>query len=119
MRNPGISPWSTLLACAYPLIEVLFSVYRRKRRNHNPGHPDRLHLHSLIKSRVTRKRFPDWSANMRNAAVSPYLWVLAAVPALLAPLLRNHTSWLMLAFIGFFALYYSCYRALVRFAIKS
>ncbi|WP_157694167.1 MraY family glycosyltransferase [Hydrogenophaga crassostreae] len=118
MRNPHISPWSSLLACAYPIVEVLFSVYRRRRRNHHPGHPDRLHLHSLIKSRITRKRMSTSSLTMRNAAVSPYLWCLAAVPALLAPLLRSHTAWLMLAFVGFFALYYSCYVALVRFAIK-
>ena len=118
MRNPHISPWSSLLACAYPIVEVLFSVYRRRRRNHHPGHPDRLHLHSLIKSRITRKRMASSSLTMKNAAVSPYLWCLAAVPALLAPMLRSHTSWLMLAFVGFFALYYSCYVALVRFAIK-
>jgi UDP-N-acetylmuramyl pentapeptide phosphotransferase/UDP-N-acetylglucosamine-1-phosphate transferase len=118
MRNPHISPWSSLLACAYPIVEVLFSVYRRRRRNHHAGHPDRLHLHSLIKSRITRKRMPNSSLTMKNAAVSPYLWCLAAVPALLAPVLRNHTSWLMLAFVGFFALYYSCYVALVRFAIR-
>lgn len=118
MRNPHISPWSSLLACAYPITEVLFSVYRRRRRNHHPGHPDRLHLHSLIKSRITRKRMASSSLTMRNAAVSPYLWCLAAVPAFLAPLLRGHTSWLMLAFVGFFALYYSCYVALIRFAIQ-
>ena len=58
------------------------------------------------------------SMTMRNAAVSPYLWSLAGVPALLAPMLRGHTAWLMLAFFGFFALYYSCYVGLVRFAIK-
>ncbi|WP_205758243.1 MraY family glycosyltransferase, partial [Macromonas bipunctata] len=32
MRNPGISPWASLLACAYPILEVLFSILRRHRR---------------------------------------------------------------------------------------
>lgn len=118
MRNPEISPWSSLLACAYPIVEVLFSVYRRRRRNLHPGHPDRLHLHSLIKSRLVRKRWGYWPDSIRNSAVSPYLWGLATIPALLAPILRNHTAWLMLAFVGFFALYYFCYRTLVRFAIQ-
>lgn len=118
MRNPGISPWSSLLACAYPIVEVLFSVYRRRRRNLHTGHPDRLHLHSLLKSRFIRKRLGHWSPTMRNSAVSPFLWCLAAMPAALAPLLRNHTAWLMVSFIGFFAAYYFCYVVLVRFAIK-
>lgn len=118
MRNPEISPWSSLLACAYPIVEVLFSVYRRRRRQLHPGHPDRLHLHSLLKSRIIRKRLGHWSATMRNSAVSPYLWVLAAVPAFLAPWLRNETHWLIAAFIGFFVLYYFCYFSLVRFAVR-
>ena len=119
MRNENISPWSSLLACAYPIVEVLFSMYRRMRRNHSAGHPDRLHLHSLIKSRITRKRKPKLSTVMSNAAVSPYLWALAVVPAVLAPMLRAHTGWLMIAFAGFFALYYGCYVRLVRFALKN
>ena len=47
-RNPSITPFAGLLVCIYPFTEVLFSVYRRKIRSHNPTGPDLQHLHSLI-----------------------------------------------------------------------
>jgi len=47
-RNPSITPFAGLLVCIYPITEVLFSVYRRKIRSHNPTGPDLQHLHSLI-----------------------------------------------------------------------
>ena len=47
-RNPSITPFAGLLICIYPFTEVLFSVYRRKIRAHNPTGPDLQHLHSLI-----------------------------------------------------------------------
>jgi UDP-N-acetylmuramyl pentapeptide phosphotransferase/UDP-N-acetylglucosamine-1-phosphate transferase len=118
MRNPHISPWSGLLACAYPIVEVLFSVYRRRRRNLHPGHPDRLHLHSLIKSRVIRKRFGHWPPYLRNAAVSPLLWLMAALPATLAPILRQDTGQLMLGLAVFVVIYVYCYSSLTAFSRK-
>ncbi len=33
MRHPGVSPWLVLLACAYPVTEVLYSVWRRRAQN--------------------------------------------------------------------------------------
>lgn len=115
MRNPGISPWASLLACAYPVLEVLFSMLRRYSRNLNPGHPDRLHMHSLIKTRVVRKRMAFLSPLMRNSAVSPLVWLLATVPALLAVALRERPAWLMLAFLACCVGYAICYRRLVKF----
>ena len=38
MRNPQVSPWAPLLACAYPVLEVAFSFYRKSRRvGSSPG----------------------------------------------------------------------------------
>ena len=46
MRHPEINAWATLLVCAYPVLEVAFSVRRRrKREGHHPGQPDKAHLH--------------------------------------------------------------------------
>ena len=115
MRNPGVSPWVSLLACAYPVLEVLFSMLRRYRRNMHPGHPDRLHIHSLIKTRIIRKYLACLSPVMRNSAVSPLVWLLAAVPASLAVLLREQTPALILCFLASAIGYVVCYRRLVLF----
>lgn len=121
MRNPEVSPWSSLLICAYPIVEVLVSILRRRTRRQrtSPGAPDRLHLHSLVKSRITKKHLYDWAPYVRNSAVSPPLWLLAAVPAAAAPWLRNNAWALGLTLGLFLLLYLYCYRALIRFAIPS
>lgn len=115
-RNPGISPWAGLMACAYPVLEVLFSIYRRAVRRHHPGHPDRLHLHSLVKCRITRKRFPGLPLVLKNSAVSPIVWAWASVPAACAVVFRDSSSVLVALFIVFGALYAWVYKRLVTFS---
>jgi len=73
VRNPDVNAWQVLAICAYPVIEVLFSIYRRKViQGVSPGAPDALHLHTLVYRRLVFKhvakdpRHP-WK---RNAAVT-------------------------------------------------
>jgi UDP-N-acetylmuramyl pentapeptide phosphotransferase/UDP-N-acetylglucosamine-1-phosphate transferase len=82
VRNQAVNAWQVLAVCAYPVIEVLFSIYRRKViQNVSPGAPDALHLHTLVFRRLVFKhvdndsRYP-WK---RNAAVA---CVIAPVVAL-------------------------------------
>ena len=72
VRDAAVNAWQVLAVCAYPVIEVLFSIYRRKFiQNVSPGAPDALHLHTLVFRRIVFKhvskdaRYP-WK---RNAAV--------------------------------------------------
>ena len=37
MRNPEVSVWAPLLVCAYPVIEVMYSVVRRYIQRQSPG----------------------------------------------------------------------------------
>jgi UDP-N-acetylmuramyl pentapeptide phosphotransferase/UDP-N-acetylglucosamine-1-phosphate transferase len=114
-RNPEISAWAGLLACGYPILEVLFTIWRRTRRNLHPGHPDRLHMHSLVHSRLIRKWFPALPPVLKNAAVSPVVWCMAAVPAALACVARHNQLALMAGF-GVCGLTYAVvYARLVRF----
>jgi UDP-N-acetylmuramyl pentapeptide phosphotransferase/UDP-N-acetylglucosamine-1-phosphate transferase len=76
-RHPSISPWQVLAIFAYPLIEVLYSMFRKKvLRRMSPTEPDRLHLHMLIFRRCICRWLPHdperpW---LRNAAVT---WLIA------------------------------------------
>lgn len=79
-RNPGVSPWASVLLCGYPTIEVLYSVYRRRRHRRSPGEPDRSHLHSLMATQVVQPRLASLPPNLRNAAVSLPMWICAVVP---------------------------------------
>jgi UDP-N-acetylmuramyl pentapeptide phosphotransferase/UDP-N-acetylglucosamine-1-phosphate transferase len=96
MRNPVVSPWAALMACGYPVIEVLYSVWRRWRSKLSAGAPDSMHLHSLVKTQLILPRFAHWHPRLRNAAVSPTMWLYAGLPAALAVVLEG-TSDLVLA----------------------
>lgn len=78
VRNPGVNAWQVLAICAYPVIEVLFSIYRRKViQGVSPGAPDALHLHTLVFRRVVFK-------HVRPDATRPWKRN-AAVPCVIAP----------------------------------
>lgn len=115
MRHPNVSTWLVLLACTYPVTEVLYSVWRRRRARLPSGAPDNLHLHSLIKTQVVLRLVPDWPPRLRNAAVSPLLWAYAAVPAVLAVYLQGAPLWAPLfALIGCVIWYHLSYSALAK-----
>jgi UDP-N-acetylmuramyl pentapeptide phosphotransferase/UDP-N-acetylglucosamine-1-phosphate transferase len=117
-RNPAVSAWAPLLACGYPILEVLFSIWRRHQRNLHPGHPDRLHMHSLVKSRMSRKKLGHWPPVLRNAAVSPLIWIFSLVPASLSVVLSESTGWLIGGFVLSAVLYAMFYAKLVYFGWK-
>ncbi len=116
MRNPDVSPWTAIVVCAYPLLEVLFSMYRKgKRKGYSPTQPDGVHLHMLVYRRITRHRLRHASAVTRNAATSPFLWAYATGPALSAVLFYDSQA-LLLAALGLSAVAYGLiYRRLTRF----
>lgn len=78
VRNPAVNAWQVLAICAYPVIEVLFSIYRRRViQNVSPGAPDALHLHTLVYRRLIFK-------HLRQDANNPWKRN-AAVPCVIAP----------------------------------
>lgn len=73
-RHPEINAWQLLAICFYPVIEVLYSIYRKKVvRKMSPGSPDRLHFHMLVHRRliccVFRAR-PSQQPWFRNASTT-------------------------------------------------
>ena len=86
-RNPGISPWFALMINAYPILETLFSIYRRKfYKGKNLGNPDGIHFHTLIYRRILMREHRDKDWFSANARTSPYLWILTTLsigPAIL------------------------------------
>ena len=114
MRNAGVSPWASFLVCAYPIIEVLYSIVRRRRHRQSAGEPDRDHLHSLVATQVIPKLLPRLHPTLQNSAVSVIMWLLAAVPALAAIAFHHRTVWLMAAAIGCVAAYHLIYRRVAR-----
>jgi hypothetical protein len=116
MRNPEVSPWVALVACAYPFLEFAFSFQRKTRREgYSPTKPDGVHLHMLVYKRITARRLRHWRPAYRNAATSPFLWAFAAGPALYAVVFWNNTFALIIG-LGLTTLAYRLiYRRLALF----
>jgi UDP-N-acetylmuramyl pentapeptide phosphotransferase/UDP-N-acetylglucosamine-1-phosphate transferase len=114
VRNPDVSPWASLLVCAYPIIETLYSVVRRYVARQSPAEADSRHLHSLIKTQIIRKKLFWMTPGMRNAAVSPIVWGFAAFPAVLAIAFFDRSALLMSAMLFCLVLYHLTYAYLAE-----
>ena len=116
MRSPLVNAWASILVCAYPVLEVGFSVRRRQRREgHHPGQPDKAHLHHFIHRRVVCKLFPQLNSAARNGMTSPFCWLYCLLPAGWAVLFAQNTLLLMFGFLLAIGTYSLIYCRLTRF----
>ena len=117
-RHQDISPWFALMVNGYPVLETLFTIYRRKiHRGRNPGMPDAIHFHTLLFRRVLRpaqlnKNFDTYYANART---SPFLWILSGAAVTPAVIFRRNTLALMFSAAVFTITYLVIYKKIVRF----
>ncbi|TFW32059.1 MraY family glycosyltransferase [Massilia horti] len=116
VRDTSISAWQVLAICAYPVIEVLFSIYRRQYlRQGDPVAPDGLHLHTLVFRRVVSRFIADtdhpWK---RNAAVACVIVPWVALGASLSLVFGDTTPSAMLIVFGQVLAYIAIYRRVVR-----
>lgn len=119
VRNPTVSPLFPLLVCVYPIVETLFSIYRRYwLRSTLPSLPDGIHLHSLLYRRLMRWAVGSRSAkamSRRNSMTSPYLWVLCSASIAPAVLFWDQSEAIAVALAAFVVAYVMLYWRIVRF----
>ncbi len=122
-RNPSVSAWYVVLLLIYPVVETVFSIYRRKFvRGVSPGLPDGIHLHMLIFKRLVRWTVGSKDARAvtrRNALTSPYLWLLSLMAVIPATLCWRNT-WVLATFCFLFVTTYVwLYAQIVRFNVPA
>jgi UDP-N-acetylmuramyl pentapeptide phosphotransferase/UDP-N-acetylglucosamine-1-phosphate transferase len=114
-RNPQVSAFAALLICVHPVTEVIFSIYRRKMKKLHPGHPDRMHFHSLIKQRYVRRWFSGVSNDGRNSITGLLVGMLTLTAGILANFVYQ-SFWMSLIFLLALMLgYVSIYARMVRY----
>lgn len=114
IHNPSITSWSMLLLCAYPITEVLYSIYRRITTRRSSGNPDRAHLHQLIASVWIYPKFQTIPLVMRNS-LSGAVASLMNLPVLLATIVLYQNKWACIAAYGLFVItYIALYRTLIK-----
>ena len=114
-RNPQVSAFAALLICVHPVTEVLLSIYRRKIKELHPGHPDRMHFHSLIKQRYVRRWFSGVSADGRNSITGLLVGLMTLTAGILANFVYQ-SIWMSLIFLLALMMgYVSIYVRMVRY----
>lgn len=118
-RNPGVSPLCPLLMVAYPVMETLFTMYRRRVvRGRAMGLPDGIHLHSLVYRRLMRWAVGSTDAKAltrRNSLTAPYLWVVCSLSVVPSLVWWDSTPALAACLVFFVVLYVALYASIVRF----
>lgn len=128
-RNSGISAWYVVMLAGYPIVDTVFSMYRRGVVRRLPlMAPDGLHLHTLLFRRVAMpmerglrarrkgdRRSDGVILQRANARVAPRLWLHGALCFVIAVIFRDNTPALWLGLIAYAVLYVRRYRSLVQF----
>lgn len=117
-RHENISPWFALMINAYPILETIFTIYRRKiHQGKSPGQPDGIHFHSLIYRRILNTKSTQNKADLfsANARTAPYLWILTTMAVVPAILWWNSSYLLMFATLVFVISYVWLYKRIVCF----
>ncbi|WP_232209741.1 MraY family glycosyltransferase [Chlorobium ferrooxidans] len=115
-RNPTVSVWAPLVACAYPVLETAFSMWRRYHRSgQHPGQADSLHLHSLMYCRVARVVFKDARPQLKNSMTSLFMWPFPLLAALISVFWYSNTPVLMVGFVVCVLCYRLIYLRLTQF----
>jgi UDP-N-acetylmuramyl pentapeptide phosphotransferase/UDP-N-acetylglucosamine-1-phosphate transferase len=117
MRNAEVSPWASLMVCAYPITEVIYSMLRRRRMGQPIGHPDNAHLHSLVAIKLVQRRLPLIRLTLKSATVSALMWIHVAVTGALAVTFYRQTFLLIALACAYAFAYHLCYRALARVTV--
>jgi len=55
IKKEYMNPWGVLLIASYPVIEVIFSIFRRKKAGLPAMYPDKNHMHHLVFYKITNK----------------------------------------------------------------
>ena len=112
-RHPELSPWNAILLLFYPVMETIFSTFRKLLyEKTSPLEPDENHLHLKLffvieASSVKRSR-------IANGLVMPFLSIIWLTPIALLPWVYYSPFLIMIALLILIIIYFGFYWALPR-----
>lgn len=114
-RHADVTAFTAVLLCIHPITEVLFSMWRRWRRQYNLGHSDRLHLHSLVERRIMPRLMPKCTKRIRNSMAGLIIGGVSVIPAILAQYVYASPGAAQICIAVFLVIYIYLYKRVVSF----
>jgi UDP-N-acetylmuramyl pentapeptide phosphotransferase/UDP-N-acetylglucosamine-1-phosphate transferase len=116
-RRPEISPFAPIMIGLAPLIEALFSIYRRAFiKKQSISIPDALHLHSLIYRRIVVfiPSCSTFSKPILNSLVASFFWSTSFLFSFIATLFCENKLVLFFLFFTYIALYFWLFKSMIN-----
>ncbi len=120
-RHPTISPWLAITLNIYPVVETLFTIYRRVLlSNKSPLKPDGMHFHSILYRRIlklntyhiTKNNFVYDPQNPTTSFLIFILSMLGMIPGIIWP---ESTPMLIICLLAYTAIFLFLYMKIIRF----
>ena len=110
VRNPEVTAWSVLLIFFWPVVETLFSIYRRVGKKKAASTADREHFHQLVFDKIRKVKIFKNSSNLANSFSTLLILPFFIVPNLLALIFYNDIESAAVTFFILLSLYVFAYR---------
>ena len=107
-RNSNLPTLLALLILAYPITEIIFSIFRKTLKKLSPMKPDKLHLHQLIYSKL------DGEKKIKNNLASLLMAFFWLSPLFLVILSTQKNLDHILLYSAYFCFYTISYLALSK-----
>ena len=112
-RNPDLSPWNAILLLFYPIMETIFSTFRKLfYEKKSPLQPDENHLHLKLFYLISASSIK--SNRIANGLVMPFLSIIWLTPIALLPWVYFSPFLIMMALLILTVIYCGFYWALPR-----
>ncbi|MDC3080951.1 glycosyltransferase [Paracoccaceae bacterium] len=108
-RNPEITAWAILLIFFWPVVETLFSIYRRVHKKKAASTADREHFHQLVFDKIRKLKIFENSSNFANSFSTLLILPLFIAPNLLAIIFYNNIENAAISFFILLSLYIFAY----------
>ena len=111
-RNPEISPYAILLIFFWPIMDMLFAIFRRVVKREPIGAPDRLHFHQLMMRGLGLTYLDRTQRSVTNPLATVLVLPMTVVPIIAAQFLWHDIGQSAVALLFFGALFIVTYRSL-------
>ncbi len=108
-RNPEITPWAIVLIFFWPVVETLYSIFRRISKKRSSATADRAHFHQLVYDKVKSFKIFGYSSTIANSFSTLLLLPLIIFPSVISLIFFNDVKGAFMGFVFFLAAYIAVY----------